>query len=88
MVFQIKRLTIESYDGKGEPPSWKLTVQASSTGDVIADLNKTVTLADNASKKKWTVPITRMAEKTTLTIPANWAISPGQFNNYYKRCNY
>ena len=88
MVFQIKRLTIELYDSKGEPPSWKLTVQASSIGDVIADLNETVTLVDKASKRKWTVPITRMAEKTTLTIPANWAISPGQFNNYYKRCNY
>ena len=84
MVFQIKRSTVELYDGKVEPPFWKLILQASSTGNAIADLNETVTLTDNAtllSKKKWTIPITRMAEKPTLITPAKWARSPGQFNN-------
>ena len=86
MVFQIKRSTVELYDGIGEPPSWKLTLQASSTGDAIADLNETVILTDNStllSKKRWTIPIRRMAGKLTLTTPpANWVKSPGQFNNY------
>ena len=89
MVFQIKRSTVESYDGKVEPPSWKLILQASSTGDTIADLNEIITLTVTTllSKKKWTIPITRMAEKPTLITPAKWARSPGQFNNYYRRCN-
>ena len=82
MVFQIKRLTVESYDGKGVPPSWKLMLQASSTGDAIADLNETVTLTDNKRfrSKQWSIPISRVVEKPTLTI----ARSPGQFNNYYR----
>ena len=86
--FQIKRLTIELYDGKGEPPSWKLILQASSTGDAIANLNKTVTLAETKLllSKKWTVPITRVVEKPTLAT-ASWVRSSGQFNNYYRRCN-
>ena len=91
VVLQIKRSTVELYDGKVEPPSWKLILQASSTNETLADLNETVTLAETKlllSKKKWTIPITRMAEKPTLTTPANWVRSPGQFNNYYRRCNY
>lgn len=84
MVFQIKRSTVELYDGKGEPPSWKLTVQASSTDDTITDLNEIVTLTDNKpflqKNRKWTIPITRMAKKPILTS-ANWVKSPAQFNN-------
>ena len=65
MLFQINRSTVELYDGKVEPPSWKLTVQASCTDDT---LNETVTLTDNTPllSKKWTIPITRMAKKPTL----------------------
>ena len=74
MIFQIKRSTIESYDGKVEPPSWKLTLQASSTDDTIADFDGTITLTDN--DKQSTIPITRMAERTTSTI-AKLVKSPG-----------
>ena len=78
MVFQIRRSIVEKYDGKVEPPSWKLTLQATSTDDTIADFNGAIALTDN--DKQNTIPITRMAERPTLAI-ANWVKPPGQFNN-------